>query len=62
MTQLQSEVSRLTTQMNAPRDLPEEIASTIRQDAQVLQTKLREARLRIDALEADKLEVSLESR
>jgi hypothetical protein len=58
MAQLQGEISRLTTQMNAPRDLPEEIASTIRQDAQVMQTKLQDARRRIDALEADKLEVS----
>lgn len=58
MTQLQSELSRLTSQMEAPRDLPEEIATTIRQDAQVLQSKLQEARRRIDTLEADKLEVS----
>ncbi|GHJ84162.1 hypothetical protein NliqN6_0564 [Naganishia liquefaciens] len=57
MAQLQSEITRLTMQKDAPRDLPEEIASTIRQDAQMLQTKLQEARRRIDALEADKLEL-----
>lgn len=57
MVELQSEISRLSEQLEAPKQLPEDIASTIRQDLEVLQTKLQDARRRIDTLERDKLEV-----
>jgi hypothetical protein len=59
MAEMQGEISRLSEQMEAPKPLPDDIASTVRQDLEVLQTKLQEARQRIDTLEADKLEVGL---
>ncbi|KAJ9108083.1 hypothetical protein QFC19_002548 [Naganishia cerealis] len=57
IAKLQAEIARLSTQPPVPQEIPEDIASTIRQDLEVLQSKLKEARTRIDALEADKLEV-----
>lgn len=57
MAEMQAEISHLSEQLEAPKPLPDDIASTMRQDLEVLQTKLQEARHRIDKLEADKLEV-----
>lgn len=54
---MQGEISHLSEQLEAPKPLPEDIASTMRQDLEILQIKLQEARRRIDTLEADKLEV-----
>lgn len=57
MAEMQAEISHLSEQLEAPKPFPDDIASTMRQDLEVLQTKLQEARHRIDTLEADKLEV-----
>lgn len=57
IAKMQAEIVRLSTQAPAPRELPEDIASTIRQDLDVLQGKLKDARMRIDVLESEKLEV-----
>ncbi|KAI5454092.1 hypothetical protein NCC49_005083 [Naganishia albida] len=57
MAEMQAEISHLSEQLEAPKPFPDDIASTMRQDLEVLQTKLQEARHRIDTLEADKLEL-----
>jgi hypothetical protein len=57
MAEMQGEISHLLEQLETPKALPDDIASTMRQDLEILQTKLQEARGRIDTLEADKLEV-----